>query len=742
MNPIIRNIFYIGLTLAMVCCTAENLPEDKSWQGDNTIELKLLPDNSITRSITEPVDEGTREDYVVSDFIIFQFDENGIRIVDPQYYSYTPDENGTQTIPIVLPQKGKKHTIVVLANYHNTLANTSFASYTTLDKLMKAYKRFEDLEDTYQINGDTRDLLMNGFAEIDENAKNLDIELFRNVAKFSFSIKNNESSGVIIKTIQVKSVASKIDYFTRLLEVKQPDLFSTTYPDNSFRTFDYEPEEIEIRPGDSKNLLYYLPCNVRGTSELSDEKTKGNYAPDKATFIQLYGVSEDGSKFLNYTFFLGKNMKNDFNILPNHHYTLPLVFNSIGNPQNDSRVQIADAIQVEQEANSFIINPLPTEEQKTYNIPVANRINTFWNSEALIGNIATSTGYTISKDDEWSADIIWQTSNTQMIQFVETNGNITDNNGLASPNYSGICALRIKPLKGAEGNVLVGVYRKDQAEGVKEYSWSFHLWITDYNPDEANNQNWENRYKYVLRNNSGEVHRYNTTAWNNVDGPYYNKWIMDRNLGALGNDGYSDSNTKARGLYYQFGNKEPYSYPKVYYYNGSNFVTRNFSTISKANWIHDIIKKPYYYANNGHDFLVNNPYANNKWDDPEWNKEMNGGTTNKSFFDPCPPGWRVPEVNAFYDLNYGNRTSIGLYTFFDNINGSENRAWFPIAGGFNGFRGLAWTDFILARTSTPSTLSLSWAILSGAGSVKISPSNNPGNSGGRGRAMNVRCIQE
>ena len=669
--------------------------KEESCQGNHQIalSLKAVPEISRgTRAVSVPVDEGNGAGYKVKDFVIFQFDQNGNRLVDPKYYEYNPGESG-QTIPIMLPtEDGIEYTIVVLANFHNKLADIVFADATTLDKLMEKYQKFEKLEDSYKYNGTGYDLLMNGYTTINKNTSSLNVELYRNVAKFTLTITNPATSGVILNTAQVKSVPTKIDYFYHLLEDKKPTALTAPYPThNKFTTFDYPIDEFEVRPGDGEKVLtYYLPCHLMGTNTNSiSEKTKGNYAPDYATFIELYGVSVDGSTYTRYRFYLGDNWTNDYNIKPNYHYQLPIKFSSIGDPQADTRVQHVGGFIEEPDANSYIINPLPIEEQQVYKIPVARRINTFWINEQTAGNIPSSTAYTIINNTKWAAEIIWQTSDKQLIQFCDKDGNITSNNGRSTPTYTGLVPLCLKPMPGAKGNAIIGVYSTDNPlnnnVATREYSWSWHLWITEYNPDECRNQNWDGRYQYVLSNGVGKVVRLSGSAWDTEDAKYYNKWMMDRNLGALSNEGNTQESI---GFIYQYGRKDPFqflNYPHYSYNKNSD----KFEVVSKIqnkaysdeNTLDYTIKSPYIFIY-GSKLYAYSKYHTNKWDNPDWNMNEAGSQKKKSFLDPCPPGWRIPESDAWKDMftSYTGKVGVGHVIYCDKNIGSENTVWIPHGG--------------------------------------------------------------
>ena len=760
MKTINKILALAACCLSVASCNDENLltQERESWQGNDKISLSLTaaPETRAgdSRAVDVTVDEGTGSSYHISDFVIFQFDENGNRIVDPKYYEYTPDapDDPGQTIPVVLPTAdGVEYTVVVLANYHNKLAPITFADATTLDKLMQKYQKFEKLEDTYRTNSNgTYDLMMNGYATISKSTSQLDVSLFRNVAKLTLTITNPSGSGVTLKTAQLRNVTTKIDYFPRLIE--DNGLLTAPYPNhNNFTTFDYAADEFAVAPGESKVLTYYLPCHLLGTSQSSSEKTKGVNAPDYATFVEIYGVSkdEDGSKYSRYRFYLGDNMTNDYNIRPNYHYTLPLTFNKIGNPQNDSRVELVDAILQEPDANSYIVNPLPGDDQRMYCIPVAWRINTFWQNEMDAGHIASSTAYTIMGDNEWTADIIWQSSDQQMIEFYNADGTITDKEGRVSPVYYGQTALRFKPKKGAEGNVLVGVYRTDQTNASdptkREYSWSWHLWITDYNPDECRNQNWDGRYKYVLSDGSGEVHHLVGASWDDDAAVLHNKWMMDRYLGALDNRDFTDN--RVVGISYQFGVKHPYPCQALFKYDSSfNIVTTKLTYVQNTNGsVINSIMFPYKYYGYGHNTnFKSNLYSRNQWNDPDWNIELQGGITKKSFFDPCPPGWRLMSslewsteivVNAITNVNNGANV------FTDGISGSDNVLWLPYTGTCFGYI-TDWSNiryYLRLWTNTPNSFDDAF-VLSNYSITRLSI-NKGSNDGYRAYFLNTIAVQ-
>ena len=156
--------------------------------------------------------------------------------------------------------------------------------------------------------------------------------------------------------------------------------------------------------------------------------------------------------------------------------------------------------------------------------------------------------------------------------------------------------------------------------------WSWHIWVSDYDPSST-----EQTYY------GGDI-------------------MMDRNLGAL-NISHS---SEGFGLYYQWGRKDPFI-------GSSNYFTTSPTDIKQ-------------YQNNTQEhtleFTIQNPnvvITNSIWNDiPSglWNSD-------KTIYDPCPAGWRVPDLNVFDDItyNYIEQTSYGYI-----INRSNPKAYYPYSG--------------------------------------------------------------
>ncbi|MDR2129574.1 MAG: DUF4906 domain-containing protein [Odoribacteraceae bacterium] len=653
--------------LAILSCADEPLDPTGNEERETTIALSLtaapeIPGMSGTRALPAEgtVEEGITAGYIVKDFWLLQFDERGYRVGPPRYYTM-PTTGSTTAVAVIKPTSGR-YKCVLLANTHSNALGTALGPINSLDDLKTIHKRIWRLEDMYNAGGLAPDLFMNGTVDVTSDTKTLTCALYRNVAKLTLTLTNNSGSGVTIASVQLRNVPDRLFYADRLFDGAAPPSPSPAQSG----AIDLPVEPCAVAANSSKTLRYYLPRNCQGTTGTSTEAQKNMYAPGRATYIEIMAVTNSGCKPLRYRFYPGANMTNDFNIVPNFHYTLPIVFSSAG-AEGDSRVENLGKVQLV-ESNSYLINPLSGNVQTTYGVPVT-RINKFWGSPdgAAANMLAPDTG--------WEAEVIWQDkAGAGLIDFCEATGTI-----LTTGKYEGTgeTYFYFSPKENASGNVLIGVKKK----GATEYLWSWHLWITGYNPDAAPSAWQENVYSYTV--SGGAVHRYANgtgTTWSTL---YTDKFIMDRNLGAAS---ANRGNANTHGLYYQFGRKDPFPASSVLLYGvAGNALPRyhdNTDCISRvrgATSIKMAVQYPcnFYYPGND-DWVQNNPYTANSWNNPGWHESPTG----KSLFDPCPPGWRLPVISTWNTFVLPGTITPNAANYPDDFNINTDRAgWeFYIAG--------------------------------------------------------------
>lgn len=170
----------------------------------------------------------------------------------------------------------------------------------------------------------------------------------------------------------------------------------------------------------------------------------------------------------------------------------------------------------------------------------------------------------------------------------------------ATSYMDGYAAVRV-PSDFKEGNAVVVAKNE-----IGEVIWSWHFWLTSELPKE-----------HVYANNAGI--------------------LMDRNLGALSME---KGNPKGFGLLYQWGRKDPF--PGSATLTGTAMAkttAKVYATISSAEegTIEYSIKNPstmIFTDGASTDWLYNGGTAG--IDNTRWQSE-------KTMYDPCPPGWRVPD---------------------------------------------------------------------------------------------------
>ena len=161
------------------------------------------------------------------------------------------------------------------------------------------------------------------------------------------------------------------------------------------------------------------------------------------------------------------------------------------------------------------------------------------------------------------------------------------------------------PFEPVHGNALIAV--KDASGKIL---WSWHIWVTDYNPE--------------------------------TDADLYDSGakMMSWNLGAM--------NAYNGGFYYQWGRKDP-------------LIHKDIAAMAPENIIEFIDKSD---AVNTLDYAVSHP--NHFIKSSSWNDDASLWAATKTMYDPCPPGYRVPEIDMF--ANWQN--SGHYYTDAGCISGS------------------------------------------------------------------------
>lgn len=681
----------LAIALLMTGCSEEILTSDSQQEvmpGDTIvvdIDFSVSGMQPSTRAAqTRAVNDAeTFSTDMIKNLWVLQFSgtANDSRLIHWQYISDFKYEDYSsasgKTLKFIDTGAGGSCTVVFLANtykqwlFNSTPSRPYVSSITLADIKGNSYKNtVKSEQDLFGINGtvdntksypdnaDYHIMLSGSFTgtihqPAGSAAEKMSVTLTPNIAKVKVNIENTSASSgnpVTITGAQLRQVADRCRYYATYGS-------SEEYPATSeMSPIDYPVESIKADES-TWSHTWYVPVNLRGTGNLVKYRNYSGYynksqpdkclsAPEGATYLQINGKYKDegmtDSVPVTYKYYLGDDLANDFNLKPGYEYVYNININSRKAACSDYRVSDWGAVDFsnEERANCYILNPAPigTGYDRAFTIPV-DRVNTFWKSTKYVDRPSSSQYFAVG--NKWKVFIIWSDFNNSdgKVYFEKDAGDVADDNDLGS------FTVRVKP--GTKGNVVVGI-RRDDNSGVTNCLWSWHLWITDYNPDEVSRQTHAiNQYVYPVT--GGNMHTYGGDVWAE-GGTYYGKYIMDRNLGALS----AKQKSGAGCLYYQYGRKDPFCVDAVYpgtdgasYFNSGELKIENENTPAVGdNNVTTAIMNPatFYYFGNSSSWTLNTKYNNTSytWFDPD----CTVGTNGKSLFDPCPPGYKVPEASV------------------------------------------------------------------------------------------------
>lgn len=529
------------------------------------------------------------------------------------------------------------------------------------------------------------------------------ITLRRNVAKVVVEITNSsyDQDGddvVNIQQVQMTGLNGRHYYLAHVDDDLAPLAFSDPYDASNPLRFDDAQREFPAAnnpegasQGRGVTYTFYIPLNLRGTTTNTLQYNKIAGAPDGATRFCVYATDGSGQPII-YVYYLGANLTNDFNLRPNYKYTYTIDIGSRGDAFYDYRIDDLSEKIFLQDANCYMIHPpMMTGNSRIFSFPV-RRAAVFWNAPGTnLGvygasifpdNPSMYSSYVLDGQTNWQAEILW--SDFDMSAYMDGPNKFlhVDSGRGFVPGTHSQPYIKVKVPSGMKGNVLVGL----RVRGV--ILWSWHLWITDYDPDHYA-EIVSGKYIYPVK--GGEKHRYNATEWTrdttvSVIG-YAKGFAMDRNLGEL----FPGPNHIGHyGLTYQYGRKDPFPSSTADYATGDNTngkfylggttletvsvpersIPYNTTGVPEGKNVRYSVSHPmvHLYNADGYrgwtsnsDDLSGNGVDNSAlWNDRKyWNHPQSTGhllERRKSIYDPCPAGWKVPAAmsvttnNAYQDF--------------------------------------------------------------------------------------------
>ena len=268
-----------------------------------------------------------------------------------------------------------------------------------------------------------------------------------------------------------------------------------------------------------------------------------------------------------------------------------------------------------EEGDSDIVN---LSKNGTANCYLA-KINGKYSFNATVkGNGQTSIGVPVE------AGVVWETFNS----------NTKPNQGDVVKNVEFINGTIVFETSGNSGNALIAAL--DQNGTI---IWSWHIWVTDYSPEDD----------YDTYNGFESVK------------------VMDRNLGAMS----SNKDATSVGLVYQWGRKEPFM-GCVNYNTFASTVDMLFETTSSD------IGTDEYATSNPYTFIL----ATSQGRDWRYTSDNSAWGVNKTELDPCPVGWKVPSGGSnglWGNFTLGTFDSTNDGMLFDSSCAAPD-VWMPAQG--------------------------------------------------------------
>jgi hypothetical protein len=439
----------------------------------------------------------------------------------------------------------------------------------------------------------------------------------------------------------------------------------------------------------SGTYTWYTGENKRGTSStattayLKDflHTPTDNSSQYYCTYIRVQAKKNDSTTVMNYYLYVGADGTTDFNVTRNWDYTLNATIGGNEAAQQafmgiDGRIRMTTS-------NCYIVAPgssitIPVNVKGNANCPLPADA-----SSTILAGTGLSTTHTAT-----TVSVLWQTASGLIT--VGTFNSTTQTVTLTASSSTG---NGVVVAKDASSNVL----------------WSWHIWVTDYNPNTKLNGT---TYSYTP-----------TTSITNV--------FMDRDLGALTTTYVNDANI----LHYQWGRKDPFPVTSVVDASGtSTSVDVTTTTQQTMLWSSQNPLRFICYEGDWCSTLSNYLWMST------------GGTTTttevKTIFDPCPAGWRVPawrsgvspwngldsyETTAtYYGVSGYNWTTTPGIGFWPATGYREPKDGTPSLVGGNG-------DY---WSATPASGNVASGLVFGPGVVY------PGSGSTRATGFAVRCVQE
>ncbi len=424
----------------------------------------------------------------------------------------------------------------------------------------------------------------------------------------------------------------------------------------------------------ARGFSCWMPRNIRGTVSISLPTHRGRKkAPVGSSFLRFVAVNQNNpKKQLMYRVYLGANITSDFNVYDNTNYTYHIKFNHSDGESislKDERVDYQNGISASEDNNSpvptsncFMVEPGgsfyfdPFAFQTSANPSGSNELLKTWCQSSGISYVKLYW-QTKEQGDIGEPVMGYANSETDHTNIVDIKPVESGRDLVLNPATDvGQCNIYCRVNPGTTGGSgLIAAY--DNSNNVL---WSWHVWVTDYQPDATGNAEvLDDENKRKLKFSSGQLP------------------MMDRNLGAM--TGYVEfppgqtERFRTHGFHYQWGRKDPF--PSSYSNKAITSITLSTTVTEPVDGLLNLYKAdgitylPFSYKADfadGYQTAYREPQTLFKSTDASNTNRVYWLTskpkdynivwgTKKTVHDPCPAGWRVSQLSEYEVLKGKNK---------------------------------------------------------------------------------------
>lgn len=691
----------LGISVCLTSCRDEQY--ETSIPDGTLIEVPvvckiasqtLLEDDNVLSRAAQELPEN-----VISNLWVFQFDgtsDNSLLVGDPLYFEL----KGTDTDVVKISSSGSTvNRLVFVANNNDPnyawrlLSGTAtYANLITKTKEITATS-FPDTDVNLPLVAE-----WSGSINSSQISNGFDLTFAYSVAKIEFSLQLSAAleEGFNIRSVQLKQIPAQMRWCDAMAKMTDE---TVVFPGTTYGVINYEAITDRLPTKDqSQKYVWYVPRNHQGVSSNTTVNQKNSGAKATATYIEILAVDKDKND-IRFRLYPGGNMLNNFNVTPNTIYTLSLTINGAGDPETDSRVEHLSKV-VFPKSNCYILNPPETGSgAKVFYIPI-ERVNDFW-ADPAYEVIGQNSKLAFTEETNWKCEVIWNDNNT-LYSPSGAEGCLTITNASGKGISNQYLQVRLPAIAASQhGNIVIGMYRTDETGTIQGgCAWSWQLWVTDYNPDIPVTPTSQT-FTYPVP--GGQVERYggkasgypkdvdysSWTSTSSFEQPYAGKLVMDRYLG-IRSDALQTPNYPTKNGYmlysnpapmYQYGRKDPI--PPIGRYAIYDKENKEVSAkpVDKITGTNNRFYKNYCGGRKMHTTSVTMQTAIEEPDkfcfygvSPYWLARTDGASPStgvgvfkqyvwndlktpiksmlknkKTLFDPCPPGWKIPLAELWYN---------------------------------------------------------------------------------------------